>query len=370
MAFLEAIGITKKFPGVIALEEVGLKLEKGQIHCVVGENGAGKSTLVKILTGLYKADEGQLIINGDNVNYNKAHTNTSIAYVPQELSLFNHMTVAENLFIPFDRSSFTSVVLDIKSVEAATQPILDKFDMKVKPSDVVKNIPVCEQQLLQVARAISKQNCDILILDEPTTSLTRKETERLFNVIRALKAEGKAIVFISHKLDEVFALGDIVTVLRNGKTVGSSETKKVTSHWIIMKMSGEEIDIDKKYQPVKKPGGKLLEVKGLTGRNFSNISFDVNEGEIVGFAGLIGAGRSEIMQTIFGYLPEKSGEVFFAGTKWKFRDTSYSIRNGVIYLTEERKTHGILPFLSVNENVSVLLPVEYRPAELLVGAEM
>jgi ribose transport system ATP-binding protein len=355
MGVLEAKGITKRFPGVKALDKVDLLLNKGEIHCIVGENGAGKSTLVRILTGLLSPDEGTLTINGRHTDSRSEKLFATVAYVPQELNLFRHMTVAENLFLPFDKTDFSSFVVNDRKIAEFTIPFLKKLSMTVSPSDVVAHIPVSDQQLLQVARAIARQHFDVLILDEPTTSLTQQETERFFNIVKTLRDEGKSIVFISHKLDEVFALGDSISVLRNGQMVGfSPQINDVDPAWAIQKMSGEEIDVTKNYRPAVPPGDLLLEVKNLCGKGFSDISFAIRRGEILGFAGLVGAGRSEIMQTVFGYLPEKSGEVYFKNKKMKFKDTNVSIKNGIVYLTEERKTHGVFPFLSVRENINIL----------------
>ncbi len=355
MGILEAKGITKIFPGVVALEDVNLSVQSGEIHCVVGENGAGKSTLVKVLTGLYKAEKGVLLIEGKEVDLHDKHSFKKVSYVPQELDLFENMTVAENLFIPFDKEGFKSSLFDKRKWEKEAVSYIEKLHMKVKPSDIVKNIPVSDQQLLQVARAVSNVNSKVIILDEPTTALTTQEIRRLFKVITLLKQEGKAIIFISHKLDEVFELGDVVSVLRNGQLVGNAKLADITANWIIKKMSGEDIDVNQCYRPARPRGDKILEVNKLSGNRFNDISFSLHEGEILGFAGLVGAGRTEVMQTLFGYLPEKGGVVWFKGKKWRFRDTAYSIKNGVIYLTEERKTHGILAHLSVRDNIGIVL---------------
>jgi ribose transport system ATP-binding protein len=355
MALLEARSITKIFPGVIALQDVNLSLEEGKIHCIVGENGAGKSTLVKVLTGLYQADEGSLMIGGEAMNSHTLHDSEMIAYVPQELNLFRFMSVAENLFIPFNKTKHSSVFYEKKKMEEEAAPYLKRFNMAVNPNDIVQDIPISEQQLLQVARALSREKFKIIILDEPTTSLTKSETDRLFTILKSLRDEGKAIVFISHKLDEVFSIGDHVSVLRNGELVGDSELSDVDQNWIIHRMTGAEIDITKNYVPSEPVGEVLLDVKNLSGYMFDDVSFILRKGEILGFAGLIGAGRSEIMQTIYGYRKKKSGEVTYNGHKWKFGDTTYSIENGVVYLTEERKTHGILPFQNVRENIGIVL---------------
>ena len=370
MIVLHAKGITKKFPGVVALDKVDLMVESGEVHCVVGENGAGKSTLVKILTGLYLAEEGSLYIDGKEVDLRSAHTFRAVAYVPQELNLFGDLTVAENLFAPFDKAGLNSVFFNKKKCERATLPYIEKLQMRVKPNDIAKTIPVADQQLLQVARALSNENFKILILDEPTSSLTKREIERLFAVIDILKKEGKSIIFITHKLEEVFELNDAVTVLRNGVVAGNARVKDITLDWIIKRMTGTEIDLNQLYRPAKPLGEKILEVNNLSGFGFEDVSFSLREGEILGFAGLVGAGRSEIMQTIFGYLPEKRGEVSFRGSKWKFRDPAYSITQGLIYLSEERKTHGILPHMSIRDNIGVLLQRKVAPGGIIINKRL
>ncbi len=355
MTLLEAHGITKKFPGVVALDKVDLSVQAGEVHCVVGENGAGKSTLVKVLTGLYRAEEGTVSIEGKQVDLREQHSFKAVAYVPQELNLFPHMTVAENLFVPFDKAGVNSAIFSQRTCQKNALAYLEKLQMRARPKDLVKDIPVAEQQLLQVARALSNESFRVLILDEPTASLTKPEIERLFSVIDILKNEGKALIFITHKLDEVFRLNDVVTVLRNGVVEGHSRVSEITIDWIIKKMTGKEIDLDQVYRPAREPGKAILEVRGLCGTGFEDISFTLHEGEILGFAGLVGAGRSEIMQTIFGTLPAKKGQVTYKGEGWKFHDPSSSISRGLIYLPEERKTHGILPHLSVRQNIGALL---------------
>lgn len=352
MVLLEAKGITKKFPGVVALDKVDLKVESGKVHCIVGENGAGKSTLVKVIRGMYNAEEGFLVINDEEIDLRKQNIIDTISYVPQELNLFMNLSVAENLFVPFNRKE---IYFNKRKYEVATNEYINKLQMVAKPSDIVKNISIADQQLLQVARALSNKKFKIIIMDEPTSSLTRIEIDRLFSVINSLKNEGKAVIFITHKLDEVFELGDVVTILRNGKLVGSAKIKEATLSWVIEKMIGEDIELSKLYHPTKPLGEKVLEVNNLSGINFKDISFYLREGEILGFAGLVGAGKTEIMLTIFGYLLAQSGDVKAIGKKWKFRDTSFSVENGVIYLPEERKTHGILPSLNVRENIGIIL---------------
>ena len=354
MIILEACNITKSFPGVVALKDVDVAVEKGKIHCIIGENGAGKSTLVKILTGVYQADNGQIKIEGETALY-RSKLFEKVAYVPQELDLFKHMSVAENLFMPFWKSGFKKPMVNRKLLEPAAVPWLEKFQINAGPGEIVKNISVSNQQLLQIARATVNKYFQVLILDEPTTSLTQRETARLFEVIRQLKMENKAIIFISHKLDELFEIGDAVTILRNGEKVGESKVKEVDKRWIINKMSGRDIDEEIVFRPENKSAESVLEVADLSGQGFSNISFQLRKGEILGFAGLVGAGRSEIMQTIFGFLPAKSGRVRLEGKPWRLGDPHFSIRHGLFYLPEERKQQGILPLLSIRHNIGVSL---------------
>ena len=352
MALLEASKITKRFPGVVALDEVDLTIKEGQIHCIVGENGAGKSTLVKIIEGLYDA-EGKLFIDGLEIDLKHPKLINSVSYVPQEINLFMNLTVAENLFIPFPKSNF---YFNKRNYEKLALQYMDKLQIKARPRDIVKNISTADQQLLQIARALSNEDSKIIIMDEPTSSLTRDGIDRLFSVIKLLKEEGKSVVFITHRLEEVFEIGDVVTVLRNGKMVGKAEINEVTPSWVIKGITGKEIDMSRTYSPRKPFGKKILEVNNLSGLKFNDISFYLREGEILGFAGLVGAGKTEIMQTIFGYLPHQSGSIKAVGKKWKLNNPSFSVGNGLIYLPEERKTHGILPNLSVRENIGIILP--------------
>jgi inositol transport system ATP-binding protein len=356
MAILNGRGITKSFPGVVALDKVDLKIDSGAIHCVVGENGAGKSTLVKVLTGIIEADEGMLFVDGEKIDLRKKHGLAIVGYVPQELSLFTNMTVSENLFIPFDKGKkVKSHVYNKKIWEDRAEKYIKELQIHCKPNDTVQNISVADRQLVQIARAISNPNLQVLILDEPTASLTKLEIDRLFNVINSLKEQNKAIIFITHKLNEVFEMGDRVTILRNGRKVGESKVKDVTVEWIVKQMTGREVSLHELFRPRKPPGKTVLEVTGLSGINFEDISFDLHEGEIVGFAGLVGSGRTEIMQTIFGYLPINKGKIKANGKEFIIKNPSHSMKNGIMYLPEERKTHGILPHLSVKENITITL---------------
>lgn len=353
MSILEAKNITKIFPGVVALSEVDISFSLGEIHCIIGENGAGKSTLIKCLTGVYIPEEGEVLVNDENA-LNKIKLFDKVAYVPQEIDLFLNMSVAENLFLPYEKTGFSGLVSQ-KELNKRALPLLEKFRIKAAPDSLVKDISVSEQQLLQIARATVTENYEVLMLDEPTTSLTQKDAQLLFEVIREIKKENKAIIFISHKLDEIFELGDVITVFRNGAKVAFSELSEVDIPWVITKMTGRKIDSSQVFYSNKVSDEVILKVDKLTGEKFTEISFELKRGEILGFSGLVGAGRSELLQAIFGYLPIYKGEIELDGKKWKQGDTTYSVENGLIYLPENRKAQGILPILSVRENISITL---------------
>lgn len=368
MPIVEAQRITKRFPGVVALKNVSISFDQGKVHCILGENGAGKSTLIKVLTGVYMPDEGAVIIDGKDPIEDPSLFDY-VAYVPQELDLFDTMTVADNLFIPYNKSGIDEKLISRNKINDMARPWLEKFHMTVEPDQLVKDISVSEQQLLQIARAIIHEKTKIIMLDEPTTSLTTTDTDRLFSVVRELKQSGKGIIFISHKLDEVFALGDEITILRNGEKVANANIHEVTIPWVVRQMAGRDVSQDENYIPQTQPGEVILDVRGLSGKGFEDISFQLHAGEIVGMSGLVGAGRSEVMQAIFGYLPIWSGTVEMAGNPWKFGDTNYSVKNGLVYLPEERKKQGILPFMCVKQNVTMMLIHAAKKLGLISGGK-
>ena len=351
MKVLEACNITKIFPGVVALDSVDISFELGEIHCVIGENGAGKSTLIKCLTGVYEPEAGSITIQGENALKNKKLFD-KIAYVPQEIDLFEHMTVADNLFLPYEKSGLKGLV-NKKEIEERAIPLLKKFHIHAAPGDLVEDISVSEKQLLQIARATVHEEYEVLMLDEPTTSLTTKDSQILFEVIEQIRKENKAIVFISHKLEEIFMIGNVLTVFRNGAKVAYSKIEDIDTTWVITQMTGRVVDQSQVFYSEKVEEEVLLEVGALTGERFTDINFSLKKGEILGFSGLVGAGRSELMQAIFGYLPIYKGSIKLNGIPFKKGDTNYSVKKGLIYLPEERKSQGILPMLSVRENISV-----------------
>jgi len=351
-SYLETCGLGRDFPGVTALDNVDLSIKLGCTHILAGENGAGKSTLVKILTGTDRATRGTVLIDGqDPVKNPDLYKN--VAYVPQELNLFWQMSVAENLFMPFDRTGHGGFIVDHTTLIKETRGYLDRFGIEADPRQRVADISVSDQQLLQIARACTNAHMKVLILDEPTSSLTRIEVDRVFKVIRGLLDRDHAIVFISHKMDEVFAIGDDYTVLRNGEKIESGRIPDITEAELIRAMSGRDISVNEDFRPQSSATDIILDVHGLSGPRFQDVSFCLRRGEILGFSGLVGAGRSEVMQTIFGFLKAKAGTVTLDGKPWKLNDPACSVNGGMLYLSEERKHHGIFPFLSLRENIGL-----------------
>lgn len=351
MAYLEARGLGRDFPGVIALDGVDLSVELGRTHILAGENGAGKSTLVKILTGTDHASRGTISIDGrDPAAHPELFRN--IAYVPQELSLFPDVSVAENLFMPFDRTGHGGLVNRWR-MQGEAQEYLDRFGIEARASDLVRHISVPDQQLLQIARASTNRAMKVLILDEPTSALTAREVERVFRVIRGFIDRDHAIVFISHKMDEVFAIGDDYTVLRNGKKVDAGRIAEIDEPALIRSMSGRDVAIGEHFRPDCPVTDPIMQVENLSGMMFEDVSFTLKRGEILGFAGLVGAGRSELMQTIFGFRKARGGHVTVEGQGWRLNDPAASVEGGMLYLSEERKHHGIFPLLSLRENIGI-----------------
>ncbi|MGQ9473466.1 MAG: sugar ABC transporter ATP-binding protein [Candidatus Caldatribacteriaceae bacterium] len=351
---LEARGIVKLFPGVVALDKVGISCRRGMVHCVVGENGAGKSTLVKVLTGIYTPEEGTVHIDGIDA-FKHPEIFEKVAYVPQELQLFEYVTVAENLVLPLLKSrKHGSPFWSKNKINDIAIPILERFGIREKPDNLVHDIPPSSKQLLQIARALTLKDRDIIIFDEPTTSLTAEDAKLLFEIIDQLRDEGRVIIYISHKLDEVLTIGDEITVLRDGKQVGHATIEDINKDWIVQMMSGRTID-ERAIFRSQKVGKTVLTARNLVGIGFSSVSFEVHRGEIVGLYGLVGSGRSEIAQTLLGYRPLADGEILLDGKPLKPKSPYFAIREGLFYLPEERKQQGIFPSLSVRHNASVTM---------------
>lgn len=353
MSLLEMKDISKSFTGVNVLRDVHFKLEKGTVHALMGENGAGKSTLMKILAGITKSDKGSICINGKSVEINSPSDsqNLGIAMIHQELSPIPGMTVAENIY--FGREPGKSVFVDYRQLYKQTEELLDRLHIKnISPREKLQNLQVADQQLIEIAKAIS-YNAEIIIMDEPTSAITDKEVENLFVIINNLRKAGKGIIYISHKMDEVFRISDEITVLRDGAYVDSWKAKDINNDILIRNMVGRELSeiFPKVHVPI---GEKVLEVRNLTLQNkFHNINFDVRRGEILGIAGLVGAGRTEVMQALFGLTPADEGEIIFEGKKLNPREPREAIKNGLAFVTEDRKGEGLVPYMSVAHNITL-----------------
>lgn len=361
-AILEMRSITKEFPGVKALDGVTFDLFSGEFHALVGENGAGKSTLMKVLSGVYPAGTygGDIVVEGETKQFSTVRDaeNAGIAIIFQELSLVKEITVGENIFLGREPSRF-GVVNWSKLYHSATK-LLQDLHLPIDPRTPVGNLGIGQQQLVEIAKALS-QNAKILVLDEPTAALTEREVETLFDILRKLKRRGVGMIYISHKLDEVFAMSDRITVLRDGRTVGTNATENQTKLSVIAQMVGREVgDI---FPTVAHQFGETaLEVKNLTAfdtdvqtkKLVDNFSFSVRRGEVVGIAGLMGAGRSESLMSIFGAWQGKhSGDVFVEGKKVSISNPAEAIKNGIGFVTEDRKKFGLLLEQTISDNMTL-----------------
>lgn len=354
-------GITKRFPGMVALNDVSLDIQRGELHAICGENGAGKSTLMKILSGVYTEYEGELSIRGQRVQFSGSRDAEAagVSIIHQELNLVEELTAAANVFLGREiRTSWG--LLNDRAMEAATLELFSQLECSVSPRVTTGSLRIGDQQLLEIAKALSLQS-EILIMDEPTSALTESEVERLYRVIAKLRKRGATILYISHKMDEVFRLADRITVLRDGrlvKTVVRSETNpREITHWMV----GREIE-SSKFATRPEPGAETLRVKGLSlpwpghvrGWRLKDVSFSLRSGEIVGVAGLMGAGRTELLESIFGARSESlQGEIFLEGKPVRFFHPSEAKRAGVAMVTEDRKRLGLFPDLNVGANISI-----------------
>ncbi len=345
--------IEKSFPGVKALNKIDFEVRKGTVHALCGENGAGKSTLMKIINGIYKPDAGQIFIDEKPVKIQSPiHARQhGIAMIAQELNYVPEMSIEENLFLGRLPITKTGKV-DWKLLRKKTLEFLEAEQLPYKPTQKMKTLTVSDIQMLEIIKAISN-NADIIVMDEPTSSITHKEVEMLFKKIAELKEQGVSIVYISHKLDEVFQIADDITVFRDGTVVESHPAKDMTMDQVISLMVGRKMEnvYPKETVPV---GETLLEVKGLHSAGiFKDIDFHVKKGEIVGFAGLVGAGRTEVMRAIFGLDPITSGEIHIHNKKVVIKRVADSIRHKMVMLSEDRRRYGIIPIRSVMENASI-----------------
>jgi len=345
-------GIIKTFGGIRALRDVSLILNAGEVLALVGENGAGKSTLVKALTGIHQPDSGSIFVDGRAVLFEDAHAagRAGIAAVHQETAMFDELSAAENIYM--GRQPMRKGVIDWRAMTTAAQKILDDIGAPFRAATRVKHLGPAERHLVEIARALS-QDARVVILDEPTAALSRQEINDFYGIVRRLKAQGKGIIFITHKFDEIFSLADRYLVLRDGASVGEGRIEDIDEHGLVRLMVGRELD--QVYPPVPAPTTTpLLTVRGLSHPSeFENIAFELHKGEVLGFYGLVGAGRSEAMLALFGLKERARGEFFIDGKPLRIRGPEDAINAGIAYVPEERQRQGAVLSFSVRENMTL-----------------
>lgn len=350
---LKIENITKSFPGTLALDNVSLELKKGEALALVGENGAGKSTLVNVISGVHKEDSGSIYFEGKKVNIfsPKEAQELGIGFVHQELSLCNHVTVAENIYMSHLSGD---TFLDRKKINEQANKLLLKFNANFKATDIVGKLNVAQQQIVEIVKALSI-NVKMIIFDEPTASLTEVEIAELFKIIIELKKSNIAVLYISHRLAEIFRICDRVTVLKDGKYVDTFNISDVTADKIVNAMVGRNIENLYPYKSTN-IGETIFEVKNLTSeKRYRNCSFELKKGEILTFYGLIGSGRTELARGICGIDRRVSGEIYLDGKEISIKSYEDSIKNGIIYITEDRKDEGLFLDMSIQRNVSVVV---------------
>ena len=348
---LEMENISKEFPGVKALDNVQLKLRPGTVHALMGENGAGKSTLMKCLFGIYEKDSGKILLDGVEVNFKstKEALENGVSMVHQELNQVLQRNVLDNIWL--GRYPMKRFFVDEKKMYNDTINIFKDLDIKVDPRKKVADLPIAERQMIEIAKAVSYKS-KVIVMDEPTSSLTEKEVEHLFKIIKKLKESGVGIVYISHKMEEIKMISDEITILRDGKWISTNDASKITTEQIISMMVGRDLTerFPKKDNKAKE---MILQVKNLTALNqpsIQDVSFELYKGEILGIAGLVGSKRTEIVETIFGMRPKEHGEIILNGKTVKNRNPEEAIKNGFALVTEERRSTGIFSMLDVAFN--------------------
>jgi ABC-type sugar transport system ATPase subunit len=350
---LEMEHIKKEFPGVQALKDVSFQLRAGEVHALLGENGAGKSTLIKILGGIYPANSGAIRINGTPVTIASVQDaqKNGVSVIHQELVLVPHMTVAENIFLGREPTAPNRAV-DFKKMNAEARGILDSFELDILPDGEVSSLTIAQQQMVEIIKALSF-NARILVMDEPTSSLSEKDVGFLFDTIRKLKKNQVGIVYISHRMSELKRITDRITVIRDGEYIGTKETATATNDELIAMMVGRKLT-NYYTRTYGEPGDPVLEVRNLSdGKLLKNVSFELRRGEILGFAGLVGAGRSEVMKCVFGIDPCIEGEILVDGKPVRISNPEAAMRLGIALVPESRKTEALFPEQSVMFNITI-----------------
>lgn len=345
---LELKSISKSFPGVKALDSVSFSVKKGQVHVLVGENGAGKSTLIKIINGIYMADEGDIYFENRKV---AAHTpkymmDLGIATIHQELSPVLDMSIAENIFLGTE-----SMLIDWKDMYARAGSMIRELGFDYDPRAKMRTLTVSDMQIIEIIKAISR-NAKVIIMDEPTSSITDSEVSILFDQVRKLRESGIGIIYITHKLDEIFQIGDQATILRDGQVVSTHDVKALTKPRIIAEMVGRELAevYPSRHNEI---GETILEIKGLSSKKYTDVNMKVKRGEILGMSGLVGAGRTEVMRAVFGLDPYEEGEILYKGKKLPAKGVAGMIDCGIMMVSEDRKGEGLVLIRSVNDNISL-----------------
>ena len=347
-------GITKRFPGTLALDHVQLTCERGKVHILLGENGAGKSTLVKIISGVYHRDEGSMWYDGKEVNFTNVRQSmdAGISIIHQELNLLPERTIAQNIYLGHEpmRKGLKGVV-DYKKMVRDSRALMESLGLDMNPNTLVKKLSIAQMQMVEVVKALSKE-VKLVIMDEPTSSLTSREITKLFEIVERLKKQGVAIIYISHRMDEIKRIGDHVTVMRDGQYIDTVNVADVELDTLISMMVGRRIE--KMYERnYNTPGEVIFETRDLGGYRFRNVNISVREGEIVSLSGLIGAGRTEIVRAVCGFDPITSGTVEVSGAQLKPVTISNAIKNGLVMASEDRRKYGIVGTRSIKENISL-----------------
>lgn len=371
---VEMKSVVKKFPGVTALDNISFDVRAGEVHVLLGENGAGKSTLMKILSGVYQPTSGSIVIGGKEYSSltPKTSVENGISVIYQELSVINELSIQENLFVgklPMKKAGFIPVV-DYAEMNARATELLKKVGLHRDPKTPVEQLSISEKQQVEIAKALAA-NSTVLVMDEPTASLTTGETKQLFEIVRKLKEQGRGIVFISHKLGEIIEIGDRVTVLKDGGYVGTRDVKGVTQDDLVSMMVGREISKSYQHEDKTDFSGEpvIFSVRNLTRRDgkVRDVSFELHRGEILGFAGLVGSGRSEMMNAIFGSEPKKSGVIQINGKDADIKNPYSAIKSGLAMVTENRRETGFFHNFSIRQNISILPFVKSSKAGGTVG---
>lgn len=350
---IEMKGINKSFGSNQVLKNAGFELKDSEVHALMGENGAGKSTLMKILTGVYTKDEGTILVDGKEVVYKNPQEaeKAGIVFIYQELNVLFDLTVVENLFMGKEITKKFGIC-DKKAMRQKAQEIMDKMGVRIPVDAVMSDLSVGQQQMVEICKALMV-DAKVLIMDEPTAALTQSETKVLFDVIKSLRKKGVSIVYISHRMEEIFELCDRITILRDGAYIGTRDIKDIDMDGIVQMMIGREIG-ERYPKREAKIGEEVLRVEGFTkNKVFHDVSFNVRAGEVLGVSGLMGAGRTEIMQAIFGNLSHESGRIFIEGKEVKIKNPRQAIAAGIGFITEDRKTEGLLLEKSIADNITI-----------------